>query len=134
IVDHLLAEGFPADRINIGYAGYTRNGRSVELESLSPLKGSYNPGTGTTTGTFESGTTEWYDVIYNYLDLENQKGRNGFNVYTDQVANADYLYNPESKLFMSLDTPRSVKAKGEYTAKLGLGGMFTWTIDQDNGV
>ena len=45
-------------------------------------------------------------------DLENQKGRNGFNVYTDQVADADFLYNPESKLFMSLDTPRTVKAKG----------------------
>ncbi|VUS75231.1 glycosyl hydrolase family 18 protein [Klebsiella spallanzanii] len=134
IVDHLLAEGFSAERINIGYAGYTRNARNVEIESLSPLKGSYNPGTGETTGTFESGTNEWYDVIYNYLDLENQKGRNGFNVYTDQVADADYLYNPESKLFMSLDTPRSVKAKGEYAAKLGLGGVFTWTIDQDNGV
>ncbi|CAM3249570.1 Chitinase A [Klebsiella spallanzanii] len=134
IVEHLLSEGFPADRINVGYAGYTRNGRNAELESLSPLKGTYNAGTGDTTGTFESGTNEWYDVIYNYLDLENQKGRNGFNVYTDQVADADYLYNPESKLFMSLDTPRAVKAKGEYAAKLGLGGMFTWTIDQDNGV
>ncbi len=134
IVEHLLSEGFPAENINIGYAGYTRNGRNVELESLSPLKGTYNPGNGDTTGTFESGTNEWYDVIYNYLDLENQKGRNGFNVYTDRVADADYLYNPESKLFMSLDTPRSVKAKGEYAAKLGLGGMFTWTIDQDNGV
>ncbi|HCM1917233.1 TPA: chitinase [Salmonella enterica subsp. salamae serovar 28:r:e,n,z15] len=134
IVDHLLAEGFSADRINIGYAGYTRNARQVEIESLSPLKGSYNPGTGETTGTFESGTSEWYDVIYSYLDLENQKGRNGFNVYTDQVADADYLYNPESKLFLSLDTPRTVKAKGEYAAKLGLGGVFTWTIDQDNGV
>lgn len=134
IVDHLLSEGFPSDRINIGYAGYTRNARGAELESLSPLKGAYNAGTGTTTGTFESGTSEWYDVIYNYLDLENQKGRNGFNVYTDQVADADYLYNPESKLFMSLDTPRSVKAKGKYAASLGLGGMFTWTIDQDNGV
>lgn len=111
IVDHLLAEGFSADRINIGYAGYTRNARQVEIESLSPLKGSYNPGTGETTGTFESGTSEWYDVIYSYLDLENQKGRNGFNVYTDQVADADYLYNPESKLFLSLDTPRTVKAK-----------------------
>ncbi|WP_260676172.1 glycosyl hydrolase family 18 protein, partial [Klebsiella oxytoca] len=134
IVDHLLAEGFPSDRINIGYAAYSRNGRNAELESLSPLKGTYNPGTGTTVGTFESGTTEWYDTIYNYLDLENQKGRNGFNVYTDQVANADYLYNPESKLFMSLDTPRTVKAKGEYAASLGLGALFTWTIDQDNGV
>lgn len=134
IVDHLLAEGFPADRINIGYAGYTRNARQAEIESLSPLKGSYNPGAGETTGSFESGTSEWYDVIYSYLDLENQKGRNGFNVYTDQVADADYLYNPESKLFLSLDTPRTVKAKGEYAAKLGLGGVFTWTIDQDNGV
>ncbi|HGI7019875.1 TPA: glycosyl hydrolase family 18 protein [Klebsiella aerogenes] len=134
IVEHLLAEGFPAENINIGYAGYTRNGRNVELESLSPLKGTYNPGNGDTVGTFESGTNEWYDVIYNYLDLENQKGRNGFNVYTDRVADADYLYNPESKLFMSLDTPRTVKAKGEYAAKLGLGGVFTWTIDQDNGV
>ncbi|EBP3212553.1 chitinase [Salmonella enterica subsp. indica] len=134
IVDHLLAEGFSAERINIGYAGYTRNARQAEIESLSPLKGSYNPGTGVTTGSFESGTNEWYDVIYSYLDLENQKGRNGFNVYTDQVADADYLYNPESKLFLSLDTPRTVKAKGEYAAKLGLGGVFTWTIDQDNGV
>lgn len=134
IVDHLLAEGFPADRINIGYAGYTRNARQAEIESLSPLKGSYTPGTGITTGSFESGTNEWYDVIYNYLDLENQKGRNGFNVYTDKVADADYLFSPESKLFMSLDTPRTVKAKGEYAAKLGLGGVFTWTIDQDNGV
>lgn len=134
IVDHLLGEGFPADRINIGYAGYTRNAKNAEIESFSPLKGSYNPGEGPTTGTFESGTSEWYDVMYNYLDLESQKGRNGFNVYTDQVADADYLYNPASKLFLSLDTPRTVKAKGEYAAKLGLGGLFTWTIDQDRGV
>ncbi|MDU4436868.1 MAG: chitinase, partial [Pluralibacter gergoviae] len=25
-------------------------------------------------------------------------------------------------------------AKGEYAASLGLGGVFTWTVDQDNGV
>lgn len=50
------------------------------------------------------------------------------------MADADFLYNPQSKLFMSLDTPRSVKAKGEYAAKHNLGGLFTWTIDQDNGV
>ena len=50
------------------------------------------------------------------------------------MANADDLYNPQSKLFLSLDTPRSVKAKGEYAAKHKLGGLFTWTIDQDNGV
>lgn len=134
VVDYLIAEGFPSDRINIGYAGYSRNARNAEIASFSPLKGTYNPGQGNTTGTFESGCTEWYDTIYNYLDLENQRGRNGFNVYTDEVANADYLFNPQSKLFMSLDTPRSVKVKGEYAARNNLGGLFTWTIDQDNGV
>jgi hypothetical protein len=44
--------------------------RNAELESLSPLKGTYNPGNGTTVGTFESGTNEWYDVIYNALSRE----------------------------------------------------------------
>ena len=34
VVDYLIGEGFPADRINVGYAGYTRNGRNVEIESF----------------------------------------------------------------------------------------------------
>ncbi|MFP3533957.1 hypothetical protein SB763_31865, partial [Burkholderia sp. SIMBA_042] len=82
------------------------------IDSWSPLQGTYDPGSGTTTGTFESGTTEFFDLIYNYLDLEHQTGINGFNVYTDEVADADYLYSPESGLFLSVDTPRSVYAKG----------------------
>ncbi|MGS9628083.1 chitinase, partial [Salmonella enterica subsp. enterica serovar Infantis] len=77
------------------------NARQVESESLSPLKGSDNPGSGPTTGSFESGTSELYDVIYSYLDLENHKGRNGFNDYNDQVADDYYLYTPESKLILS---------------------------------
>lgn len=143
IVDYLISEGFPSERINIGYAAYSRNAPSVKIDSFSPLSGSYQCKTISdwqgmqvvpTTGTFESGCTEWYDLIYNYLDLEGRKGRNGFNVYTDMVANADYLYNPDSKLFMSIETPRSVREKGRYAAERELGGLFTWTIDQDNGV
>ena len=58
-----------------------------------------------TTGTFESGTTEYYGVLYNDLDLENGAARNGFVLYTDPVADADFLYQPSSGMFMSLDTP-----------------------------
>ncbi|MDK9354916.1 glycosyl hydrolase family 18 protein [Lelliottia sp. V106_10] len=135
IVNYLIGKGFPADRINVGYAAYSRNAQNAKLDSFSPLRGSYQPDSNaTTTGTFESGSTEWYDLINTYLDLENQKGRNGFSVYTDQVADADYLYNKESKLFMSIETPRSVRAKGQYVLEKGLGALFTWTIDQDNGV
>lgn len=133
-IQYLINEGVPAERINIGYAGYSRNGQNAQISNFSPLTGTYEPQGNTTTGTLESGTSVWADIIYNYLDLENQCGRNGFNVYTDRIANADYLYNPISKLFMSIDTPRTVKAKGEYALKHNLGGIFTWTIDQDNGV
>ncbi|MHC6528830.1 glycosyl hydrolase family 18 protein [Vibrio proteolyticus] len=133
-VNYLLNLGVQPSNINIGYAGYTRNARGADLTSISPLSGNYLPGSGSTTGTFESGTSEWYDILYNYLDLNSQSGKNSFSVYTDEQADADYLYNPNSKLFLSLDTPRTAKAKGAYAASKGLGGVFTWTIDQDNGL
>ncbi|WP_143060334.1 hypothetical protein [Streptomyces sp. TLI_105] len=47
-------------------------------------------------GTFESGTTEPADILRNYLDLETGAGCNGFTLYTDTVADADFLYNPDS--------------------------------------
>ncbi|MDE9452298.1 glycoside hydrolase family 18 protein [Xenorhabdus bovienii] len=132
-VEYLLSVGVPSQAINIGYAGYSRNGKNTNITSYSPLSGSYSPGTGTTTGTFESGSTEWYDTIYNYLNLESRQDRHGFTLYTDEIADADYLYNQNSKLFISLDTPRTVKAKAKYALEKNLGGVFTWTADQDRG-
>ncbi|SDP70768.1 chitinase family 18 [Ralstonia sp. 25mfcol4.1] len=133
-VKYLLSVGVPSKNIFVGYAAYSRSARNAVIESWSPLVGTYSPGTGTTTGSYESGASEFYDILYNYLDLENRTGINGFNVYTDQEADADYLFNPETGLFLSIDTPRSVKAKGEYVLENNLGGLFTWTIDMDNGV
>ncbi len=134
-VNWLLGIGVDPGRIIIGYAGYTRNAKGAKLDSLSPLDGTYdNSGTTSTSGTFESGTTEWCDLIYNYLDLEAQKGKNGFELYTDEIANADYLYNAQSKFFISLETPRTVNSKAKYVLEKGLGGMMTWTADQDNGL
>ncbi|WP_454766812.1 glycosyl hydrolase family 18 protein [Cupriavidus campinensis] len=133
-VNYLLEQGVPSTNINIGYAAYSRSARNAVVNNWSPLDGTYDPGTGSTTGSFESGSTEFFDVLYNYVDFENQTGINGFNVYTDQVADADYLYNPESGLYLSIDTPRSVYAKGEYVREKNLGGLFTWTIDMDSGV
>ncbi|WP_019447954.1 glycosyl hydrolase family 18 protein [Cupriavidus sp. BIS7] len=134
-VKYLLSVGVPSKNIFVGYAAYSRSARNAVINSWSPLVGTYNPGTTTTTGTYESGASEFYDVMYNYLDMENIRGGiNGFNLYTDQVANADYLYNPETGLFLSIDTPRSVREKGKYVLENNLGGLFTWTIDMDNGV
>ncbi|VVE88065.1 glycoside hydrolase family 18 protein [Pandoraea bronchicola] len=133
-VNWLRQAGVPLAKVHIGYAAYSRNALQADISQVSALSGTYMPGDGITTGTFESGTTEYYDVLFNYLDLENGTARNGFVLYTDPVADADFLYQPSSGMFMSLDTPRTVRAKGDYVRRNGLGGLFTWTIDQDNGV
>jgi chitinase len=133
-VKFLLDQKVKSENIFIGYAAYSRNARGASIESKSPLKGTYDRGAGTTTGSFESGASEYYDILYNYLDLENKSGLNGFHVYTDETAHADYLYNPTSQLYLSIDTPRSVREKGQYVLANNLGGLFTWTIDMDNGV
>lgn len=134
-VQYLLGLGVESNRIFVGYAGYSRNAQQAKLTSVSPLVGTYTPRSGTVTGgSFESGITEWPDALYNYLDLETTAPLNGFTLYTDDKADADFLYNPTTELFISLDTPRTIKAKGEYVKQWKLGGLFSWMGDHDNGM
>lgn len=133
-VTYLESLKIPMEHVYIGYANYSRNAKNATITSVSPLKGKYAPEESTTIGTFESGATESYDLLKNYYDPATGKGKNGFVLYTDTISNADFLYNPVSKVFMSIDTPRTVHAKGQYAKKHGLGGLFTWTIDMDNGL
>eukprot|EP01132_Coremiostelium_polycephalum_P005209 gene5209-6487_t len=136
-VNYLESVKVPLEHIHIGTASYTRNAKSAKIDSVSPLKGSFVPGSGMdekVVGTFESGSFEYYDVLFNYLDMNNRCGKNGFELYTDTKANADFLYNPSNKVFITLDTPRSVKAKSEYVKSRGLGGVFNQSIDMDHGI
>lgn len=123
-------------KINIGYAGYSRNAQQAVISSYSPLRGRYvaeNPTNDNTLGSFEAATTEWPDLLRNYLD-GNMDGINGFEMHTDDTSKAEYLYNPQTQIFMSLDTPWSVAEKAKYVKERGLGGMFIWMIDHDNGL
>jgi GH18 family chitinase len=133
-VDYLTSQGIPSNKINIGWAGYSRSAQNADFTSFVPLKGSYRASGNVALGSFESGSSEFNDVLYNYLDLEGHSGRNGYTLYTDAQANADYLHSSRSGMFISLDTPRSVAAKGRYAAEHKLAGVFTWTADQDKGV
>lgn len=123
-------------KINIGYAGYTRNAQRANITNYSPLQGNYapkNPNKDDTLGSFEAATSEWPDMLRNYVD-SNMNGINKFEMHTDEVSKAEYLYNSTQKIFMSLDTPWSVKEKAKYVKSKGLGGMFIWMIDHDNGL
>jgi chitinase len=116
--------------IHLGYANYARSATGANITSLD-----YDI-EGLALGSFENGAPEFFDVLFNYLDLENgtAQGKNGFELMTDTVANADYLYSSETNHFISFDTPRTVKAKGEYVITKGLAGAFSWSADQDDGL
>ncbi|WAN69133.1 glycosyl hydrolase family 18 protein [Moorena producens JHB] len=135
-IKYLRGQGIDLSKVYIGYANYTRNALDANIESYSPLQGSYKqiPEGQEAIGTFESLPSEYNDVLYNYFDPENKTGRNDYEIYTDAQANADYLYNKNNGVFMSLDTPRSVYLKGKYAQENNLGGIFTWTIDQNAGL
>lgn len=133
-VEYLIANGVDSKRINVGWGAYSRNGQNAIINTASPLQGTYMPEGPVCLGTMESGTSEFYDIIKNYIDLENGGHKNGYALYTDAVANADYVYNSNNGMFMSFETPRATLVKGKYVAEHQLGGMFVWTIDIDNGL
>ncbi|MBV6698203.1 hypothetical protein KV557_13815 [Kitasatospora aureofaciens] len=134
-VTHLVDRmGVDSRRIHLGYATTTRNARRAQLGHVSPLKGTYDAGSGETVGSFQSGVSHFADVLRNYLDLENGRGRNGFELYTDTTADADYLHSTASGVLLSLDTPRSVRSKAEYARARNLGGLFAEHAEADPGL
>lgn len=141
-VRYMIEElGIPAQAIHIGYATYSRNARDAELTSESPLNGTYTmPNDGNLVGgSWEAGVTEWQDFIVNFASIDSSTGIEmdkypGYRMLTDKEANADYFYNDEKKFFMSMDTPRTAFLKAQYVKKMGLGGLFTWMADYDNGL
>ena len=54
-----------------------------------------------------------------------------YRVYRDKSAKADYLFNVNSREFISFDDEWSVKQKCKYVDKHKLGGVMFWEYDSD---
>ncbi|WP_434574440.1 hypothetical protein J3P88_06200 [Pseudomonas sp. Z3-6] len=135
-VSYLIGLGIDSKMINIGFASYTRNAQRAEIERTSPLTGRYEPrqpNEDNTVGSFEAALTEWPDLLRLYLD-EDLEGINGFELHRDAQCKAEFLYNDQTGVFMSIETPRTVLEKARYVKDNNLGGLFLWMIDSDNGL
>lgn len=137
-VDLLLAQGVAAKKIVVGTAMYGRGWKGVMPENTTIVG---NPMTAVGTGQLTGSTTEgvWEAGIIDYKGLAqymvglNDTGVNGFDVGYDESADAAYVWNKQSGELITYDSPRSVIAKGQYVKANGLGGLFAWEIDADNG-
>ena len=55
----------------------------------------------------------------------------GYKAYRDKPAKADYLFNADSRQFITYDDEWSVKQKCKYVNQQKLGGVMFWEYDSD---
>ena len=53
--------------------------------------------------------------------------------YWDDVAKVPWLYNADTKEWITYEDPRSARLKGEYIAAQGLAGAMFWELSNDDG-
>ena len=55
----------------------------------------------------------------------------GFVRHWDEAAHVPYLWNANTRVFVSYDDPRSLALKAEFVKSHHLGGMMYWEQSQD---
>ncbi|CCQ12803.1 Chitinase [Pseudoalteromonas luteoviolacea B = ATCC 29581] len=137
-VQLLLKQGVNPKKIVLGTAMYGRGWEGVYPANAkiadNPMTA---PGNGKLTGTsaqgvWEAGVIDYKGIKANMVGSAGT-GINGFEVGYDSQAQAAYVWNRSNGKLITYDSPRSAKAKGQYARSLGLGGLFAWEIDADNG-
>ena len=53
--------------------------------------------------------------------------------YWDDVAKVPWLYNADTKEWISCDDPQSMRLKGKYIAAQNLSGAMFWELSNDDG-
>jgi len=116
-VTDFAAAGVPLSKLVIGVAFY---GHSANVADNSR----FGLGTKTVKGPYMhlGGYTFIKDSLTN---------RKGFKYYKDRDAKAPYLYNPQTKQFITYDDEWSVKNKCRYVRKKDMGGVMFWEYDND---
>src|SRR6185436_10328823 len=114
-VQAILAKGVPRTKLVVGVPFYGRGWRGIESE-----KG-WTEGT----GTIQVGG---YRAI-----ATNQLQSGGFVRRWDDVAKVPWLYNAETKEWITYEDAQSMRIKGSYVVEQGLAGAMFWELSNDDG-
>ena len=114
-VKAFIAAGVPVEKMVLGLPFYSRSFKVVD----SGLKGL---GEVSVEGTYGKGYTHLKDSVVN---------KNGFKRYIDKGAQVPYLFNSQSKTFVSYDDEWSIRNKCRYVLENGLSGVMFWEYSSD---
>jgi chitinase len=116
-VKEFLAAGVPPQKLVVGVPFYGRGWGEVVPER----NGRYQPG---------KPITPRMDLDYSQL-AASVIGRNGFERFWDEEAQAPYLWNASRRIFITYDDPESLQRKCSYIRQHGLGGAMFWEYNAD---
>ena len=119
VMDFMEA-GVPAHKIGLGAAFYSRS-REAESTKNHGIKQPQVTGSKAVAGQ-GGGYTKMKNEIINH---------NGYKRYWDSHAKAPYLFNRDTKVFISYDDERSIRMKAKYIRKHKLAGIFFWEYFSD---
>jgi len=105
--------GIPKEKLVIGAAFYARIYKNVDGINL--------PSNGDPSDYLSGGYAGTLDFI---------EKAGGFSY--DEKAEAPYVYNVQTREFITFDNPRSIKAKVDYVQSRGLGGIMFWEYLSDD--
>jgi chitinase len=114
-VAQYLAAGVPPEKIVLGVAFYGRGFADVTA---------HNNGVNQPYGHYE-GEHSYTDLVEHFI------GKGGFERYWDNRAQAPYLWNATSRVFISYDDPQSIAVKSRYVSQHRLGGVMFWELSED---
>jgi len=114
-VAQFLAAGVPARKLVVGVPFYGRAFAAVDdaNHGLDQPYGHY------------AGEIPWSKLKDDYID------RNGFVRYWDDMAHEPYLWNAQTREFVSYDDRQSLALKAAYVNAQHLHGMMYWEQSQD---
>lgn len=81
-------------------------------------------------GLFQPGSQVPHTFAH-YQDLASAVQSQGFARYWDAASSVPYLYNAQTRVFVSYEDPVSLAAKCAYVRRNGLGGIMFWEYTAD---
>ncbi|HEX6132429.1 MAG TPA: family 20 glycosylhydrolase [Longimicrobiales bacterium] len=116
-----LDAGVPAHMLVVGAPFYARGLGNVAPEN----NGLFQQGDPAAAGDFQ--TIDWRALV------RRRPADHGFRRYWNDEARVPWLYNPDTRVFISYDGPDGVRAKADYVRARGFGGIMFWELGGDDG-
>src|SRR5690606_22018338 len=122
-ITDFLAAGVPASKlaVGVGFYGKAWVAESAENNGMGQprVHSAQNQGVAQGQG---GGYTKIKDTMI---------GQNGYKRFWDKRAKAPYLFNRDTKVFVTYDDEKSVTEKIRYIKKHKLAGIFFWEYSSD---